>query len=336
MPEERSCLSKFQMTSQIANQSFLVTGGAGFIGSHLVAELLKLGAGKVRVLDNFATGSKNNVQPFLDHPAFELIEGDIRNPETCGLACLGVEYVFHQAALGSVPRSISDPIQTHEVNCTGFVNMLLAAKDERVKRFVFASSSSVYGDSKVLPMKEEDVGNLLSPYAVSKYSNELYAQVFSHQFGIQTIGLRYFNVFGPNQDPGGTYAAVIPKFIKAVINNEKIFIDGDGNQSRDFTYVENVVNANLKAMLTENPDAINTIFNIAVGESYSVNYLLELLCKIEGIQIIPEYRESRKGDIRNSMADISKAERLLGYQPTVRFEEGLRRTWEWGRWREGL
>lgn len=309
--------------TDIADLRFLVTGGAGFIGSHIAEYLLKHGAGSVRILDNLETGFRKNIEPFEAYPGFEFIEGDIRNYDTCARACEGVDYVCHQAALGSVPRSVKDPVTSNEVNVSGFVNMITAAKNAGVRTFVYASSSAVYGDEPNLPKYEERVGNPLSPYAVSKKTNELYADVFFKLYGLKTIGLRYFNVFGPRQDPNGPYAAVIPLFTDGILNNKQVFINGDGEQTRDFTFVENAVQANIRAMLAENEDAYGQVYNIAVGEKFSVNFLYNSVKEILGLQHEPVYREPRSGDIRNSLADISKARQLLGYEPTKRFEDGL-------------
>jgi len=312
----------------ISNKSFLVTGGAGFIGSHIVSYLLENGAKKVRVLDNFATGFRKNLQPFENNSAFELIEGDIRDVATCEKACEGMDHVSHQAALGSVPRSIKDPVTSNEVNVSGFVNMLTAAKDAGVKTFVYASSSSVYGDEPNLPKKEDRVGNPLSPYAVTKKTNELYANVFSDLYGMKLIGYRYFNVFGPRQDPHGPYAAVIPLFVSGIMNQTPVYINGDGEQTRDFTYVDNAVQANVLGMLTENDPAFGEVYNIAVGENFSVNFLYDAIRNMLGSEHKATYREPRAGDIRNSLADISKAEKLFGYKPTQRFMDGLQKTVE--------
>jgi UDP-N-acetylglucosamine 4-epimerase len=318
-------------TKPLENLSFLITGGAGFIGSNLVEYLLKYGAGKVRVLDNLSNGFQKNIKSFLENPAFEVLEGDIRNLETCKQACAGINIVLHQAALGSVPRSIKDPVTTNNVNIGGFVNMLLAAKEQGVKRFVYAASSSTYGDSKALPKVEDNIGKPLSPYAVTKYTNELYADVFGKTYGMEIIGLRYFNIFGPRQDPNGAYAAVIPLFIDAVLKGTSPRINGDGGQTRDFTFVENCVEANIRAALVEDSAAINQVYNIAVGDRTSLNDLFNILKEEAGSNINPEYGPDRAGDIRDSLADISKAQRLLGYQPQVRIREGLQRTLEWFR-----
>ncbi|HEU5053281.1 MAG TPA: SDR family oxidoreductase [Hanamia sp.] len=309
--------------------SFLVTGGAGFIGSHIAEYLLKNGASKVRVIDNFANGFESNLDILRKFPAFEFIEGDIRDADKCREACDGIDFVSHQAALGSVPRSIKDPSTTNDVNVGGFVNMLKASVEKGVKQFVYASSSSVYGDEPTLPKKEERIGNCLSPYAVSKRADELYADVFSKAYGIPVLGFRYFNIFGPRQDPDGPYAAVIPLFVKAIMNNMSAFINGDGEQTRDFTFVENAVQVNIKGILTNNAEAKNKVYNVAVGENYSVNFLYDFIRKYLNSDIQPVHREPREGDIRNSLADISRAKILLGYQPTTKFESGLIKTIEY-------
>ena len=313
-------------TKDISEKSFLVTGGAGFIGSHIVEYLLANGAGKVRVLDNLATGSINNVNLFSDHPQYEFMEGDIRDATTCAKACEGINYVSHQAALGSVPRSVKDPVTSNEVNVSGFVNMITAAKDAGVTMFVYASSSSVYGDEPNLPKTEARTGNLLSPYAVTKAANELYAAVFSNLYGMRVAGLRYFNVFGPRQDPNGPYAAVIPLFVSGILKKEPVYINGDGAQTRDFTFVENAVQANVRAMLTDNEAACGQVYNIAVGQNYSVNFLYQSICELLGADLAATYREPRAGDIHDSLADISQAKQLLGYAPTRQFIDGLATT----------
>lgn len=318
-------MSKFHH-KDLSQSHFLVTGGAGFIGSHIVAYLLQHGAAKVRVLDNLMTGFQHNIDLFKDHPSFEFIKGDIRDYETCVKACEGIHYVTHQAALGSVPRSIKDPVTSNEVNVSGFLNMLTAAKNAGVLSFIYASSSSVYGDEPNLPKVEDRVGNPLSPYAVTKKTNELYAQVFADLYGTKVIGFRYFNVFGPRQDPDGPYAAVIPLFVSGIINNTPVYINGDGEQTRDFTYVENAVQANVRGMLTDNDAAFGQVYNVAVGENFSVNFLYNVIREQLGLEHQPTYREPREGDIRNSLADISKAQNLLGYQPTQRFLDGLTQT----------
>lgn len=316
-------------TSDLSNTTFLVTGGAGFIGSNIVEYLLKYGAKKVRVLDNLATGRIENVNLFKNNPAYEFIKGDIRDLETCRKACDGIDYVSHQAALGSVPRSIKEPQNTNDVNVGGFVNMITAAKDAGVKKFVYASSSSVYGDEKSLPKVEEKIGKQLSPYAVSKYANELYADVFYKTYSLQIIGLRYFNIFGPRQDPNGQYAAVIPLFVSKIMSRNEVYIDGDGEQTRDFTFVDNAVQANVRAMLTDNTEAAGKVFNIAVGENFSVNQLYNNIGKLLGSDHKPTYRDTRPGDIRNSLADISKAQTLLSYNPQFNFDKGLALTVEY-------
>jgi len=319
----------------LSNYSFLVTGGAGFIGSNLVEYLVHYGVKKVRVFDNFSTGFRHNIEEFFSRPGFELIEGDIRNLESCHQAAKGMDYILHQAALGSVPRSINDPVTTNEVNISGFLNMLVAAREAKVKRFVYAASSSTYGDSKELPKVEDVIGKPLSPYAVTKFVNELYADVFSRTYGIDCIGLRYFNVFGKKQDPNGAYAAVIPKFAIQLMKHESPVINGDGEYSRDFTYIENAVQANILAALTHNPKALNTVFNIAVGERNTLNqlsnYLIELLSKfdpaIQNIEV--KHGPARVGDIPHSLASIEKAKSLLGYNPMINCKKGLELAINW-------
>ncbi len=322
-------MSNIFHTKDISKDSFLVTGGAGFIGSHLAEYLLIHGAKKVRVLDNMANGFEKNISILKKYAAFEFIEADIRNAEACNLACDKIDYVSHQAALGSVPRSIKEPLYFNEVNVGGFVNMLKAAVDNKIKQFVYASSSSVYGDEPTLPKQENKIGNCLSPYAVTKKTNELYAQVFSDVYGINCIGFRYFNIFGPRQDPDGAYAAVIPLFVKGIINESPVYINGDGEQTRDFTFVDNAVQVNIKGMLTENKDALKKVYNVAVGEKFSVNYLYNSCKEFLNSNWEPTYREARAGDIRNSLADISLAQNFLGYQPTKKFEDGLTETIEY-------
>lgn len=307
----------------ISKSSFLITGGAGFIGSHIVEYLMLHNAGKVRVLDNLITGRYSNIERWENHPNFEYIEGDICDTATCLKACEGIDYLSHQAALGSVPRSIKDPARTNNINVDGFLNVMIAAKDKKIKKVVYASSSSVYGDEPNLPKVENRTGSPLSPYAVSKATNELYAKVFGTTYGMKIIGLRYFNIFGPRQDPNGPYAAVIPIFIDKLNRDVGVFIDGDGEQTRDFTFVENAVQANMKSMLCENDNAFGEVYNIAYGENYSVNYLYEAIKEGVGSSKNPTYRESRKGDVRNSLADISKAEKLLKYKPLFSFKDGL-------------
>ncbi|WP_299702433.1 SDR family oxidoreductase [uncultured Pontibacter sp.] len=315
-------------TAELSQSTFLVTGGAGFIGSNIVEYLLRYGAGKVRVLDNFSTGSHANIEEFRSNPAFELMEGDIRDLDTCKRALEGMDYVSHQAALGSVPRSINDPITSNDVNISGFLNMLVAARDAGVKRMVYAASSSTYGDHPGLPKIEDQIGSPLSPYAVTKYVNELYASVFSKTYGFHTVGLRYFNVFGPKQNPKGPYAAVIPLFIEAALENKTPYINGDGETSRDFTFVENAVQANVKAMLAEGI-AEHEVVNIAFGERTTLNQLWNRITEIAGITLSPEYKEERKGDVRHSLADISKANNLIGYAPAFSVLVGLGIAYNW-------
>jgi UDP-N-acetylglucosamine 4-epimerase len=316
-------LNNLYHNKNLDQYSFLVTGGAGFIGAHIAEYLLKNRAKKVRVLDNLVNGFKNNINILSQYTGFEFIEGDIRNTDVCDEACTGMDYVSHQAALGSVPRSIKEPSYTNNVNIGGFVNILKAAVDKEVKQFVYASSSSVYGDEPTLPKKEERIGNCLSPYAVTKRANELYAQVFADVYKIPVIGFRYFNIFGPRQDPDGPYAAVIPLFVKGIIKKIPVYIYGDGEQTRDFTFVENAVQMNIKGMLTENNEAINKVYNVAVGEKFSVNYLYNAVKERLQSNHQATYKEQRQGDIKNSLADISLAESLLNYTPTKQFKEGL-------------
>lgn len=312
--------------------NILITGGAGFIGSNLVAHLLqKQEVQKVRVLDNLATGSLKNVEEFEKHPKFEFLQGDIRNFSDCTTACEGMDLISHQAALGSVPRSINDPLTTNEVNITGTLNIFAAAKEKGIQRVVYAASSSTYGDHPGLPKTEDTIGNPLSPYAVTKYVNELYAKVYANVYGLQTIGLRYFNVYGPKQNPAGPYAAVIPLFIKAVLNNEPPIINGDGEHSRDFTFVGNAVQANDQALFTSNSAAVNQVYNIAVGEQTSLNQLFEMIKEVAGSDLAPKYGPERKGDVKHSLADISKARTLLNYNPSITVKEGLKATFEWYR-----
>lgn len=319
---------------KITRKKVLVTGGAGFIGSNLCADLLEAG-NQVVCLDNFSTGKRKNIEPFLQNKNFELITGDIRNLEDCRKAVEGVEIVLQEAALGSVPRSLNDPLTTNEVNVGGFLNMLVAARDAKVKRFVYAASSSTYGDSKSLPKTEEIIGKPLSPYAVTKYVNELYAHVFGLNYGMELIGLRYFNVYGRNQDPDGAYAAAIPKFIKLFMEHKSPLINGDGTNSRDFTYIDNVIRMNHLAALTDNKKAIGEVFNTAVGERADLNQLTELLKKylsefdpeIASIKI--QYGPERAGDIPHSLASVEKAKSLLGYKPSHTLEQGLKESVRW-------
>lgn len=315
-------------TKDLSNANFLITGGAGFIGSHIAAYLLKNGAAKVRVLDNMVNGFETNLSLLRQYAAFEFIEGDIRNEETCQQACAGINYVSHQAALGSVPRSIKEPVYFNEVNVGGFVNMLKAAVDNKVNQFVYASSSSVYGDEPTLPKQENRIGNCLSPYAATKKTNELFGQVFADVYGIKLMGFRYFNIYGPRQDPDGAYAAVIPVFVKGIMKQLPVYINGDGEQTRDFTLVDNAVQINIKGMLTDNPEAVNKVYNVAVGENFSINYLFNACKEYLQSNFEPTYREPRAGDIRNSLADISLAKNLLDYQPAKNFNDGLIETIE--------
>jgi UDP-N-acetylglucosamine 4-epimerase len=310
----------------------LITGGAGFIGSNLAAHLLERGdVTMVRVLDNFATGNMKNIDEFMNHPKFEFIEGDIRNYESCLKAAEGVDLISHQAALGSVPRSINDPLTSNEVNVTGTLHIFNAAREKNIRRVVYAASSSTYGDHPGLPKVEDRIGNPLSPYAVTKYVNELYARVFSNIYGLELIGLRYFNVFGPKQNPQGPYAAVIPLFIKSVLDNEPPLINGDGEHSRDFTFVGNVVHANEKALFTTNAKALNEVYNVAFGEQTSLNQLFEMIKEVAGSDLAPKYGPERKGDVKHSLADISKARQLLEYDPGISIRQGMKITFEWYR-----
>ena len=312
----------------------VITGGAGFIGSNLCEYFIGKGY-EVVCFDNFATGHLHNLNTVINNPNFKLIEGDIRNYEVCQKSVQGADYVLHQAALGSVPRSIKDPITTNEVNVSGFLNMLTAARDAKVKRFVYAASSSTYGDSEGLPKVEEVIGKPLSPYAITKYVNELYAEIFSKSYGIQTIGLRYFNVFGRKQDPNGAYAAVIPLFVKQLMKHESPVINGDGNYSRDFTYIDNVIQMNELAMLTNNPEAINTVYNTAYGDRTTLTQLVLLLKdnlaqfdpKIAEVEVI--YGPNRAGDIPHSLASIDKAKNNLGYNPQYSIEKGIKEAVSW-------
>ena len=331
-----------QLQRRLANESrgWLVTGVAGFIGSNLLETLLKLNQ-RVVGLDNFATGHRHNLDQVrqavtaAQWDKFRFIEGDIRDLETCQNACKGVEYVLHQAALGSVPRSLQDPITTNATNIDGFLNMLVAARDEGVKRFVYAASSSTYGDHPALPKVEDVIGKPLSPYAVTKLVNELYADVFARAYGFRTIGLRYFNIFGPRQDPAGAYAAVIPKWISAMISNSPVLINGDGETSRDFCYIANAVQANLLAATAEGEEAANQVYNVAVGDRTSLNQLFEVLRSSLAVRFAhlqgfaPVYQDFRAGDVRHSLADIEKARTLLRYEPSHRIGDGLREALEW-------
>lgn len=319
---------------KITNCTILVTGGAGFIGSNLCEVLLEQ-QNKVICLDNFATGKRENIESFLENSNFTLIEGDIRNLEDCKKAAENVDFVLHQAALGSVPRSIADPITTNDVNTSGFLNMLVASRDSGVKRFVYAASSSTYGDSESLPKVEDTIGKPLSPYAITKYVNELYADIFKKTYGLDTIGLRYFNVFGRRQDPNGAYAAVIPKFVSQLINHESPVINGNGNFSRDFTYIDNVIQMNLLALGVDNTKALNTIYNTAFGERATLNELVKTLKQLLGTydKEIPsieiKYGAVRNGDIPHSLASIEKAKELLNYNPKYSLQDGLQEAIQW-------
>lgn len=338
--ENRSIYRQVRENLENSQKNWLVTGAAGFIGSNLVEELLGLGQ-KVTGLDNFSTGKQANldeIEKTVGAEAwknFRFIKGDIRDLSTCNEACSGIDYILHQAALGSVPRSIENPIATNESNVTGFLNMLVAANGAKVKRFVYAASSSTYGDHPGLPKVEDIIGNPLSPYAVTKYVNELYAKVFSRTYGIETMGLRYFNVFGKRQDPDGAYAAVIPKWFKALLNNEDVYINGDGETSRDFCYIENAVQANILAAMTENPEAVNQVYNVAFGQRTSLNGLFEILKSITSkfnpgsSCAAPVYRDFRAGDVKHSLADTGRASGLLGYSPSHDVLSGLKEAAEW-------
>ena len=312
----------------------LITGGAGFIGSNLCEYFLSKGY-QVKCLDNFSTGHRHNLNGIINHKNFRLIEGDIRNIGDCKMAVEGADYVLHQAALGSVPRSINDPITTNDVNVSGFLNMLVASRDAKIKRFVYAASSSTYGDSQGLPKVEDVIGKPLSPYAITKYVNELYAEIFSRTYGLETIGLRYFNVFGRKQDPKGAYAAVIPKFVMQLMQLESPKINGDGNYSRDFTYIDNVIQMNELAMTTSNPEAVNTVYNTAYGDRNTLNNLVDYLKTYLSIynpaiaHIKIEYGPNRAGDIPHSLASIEKAKTLMGYQPQYSLQEGLKEAVDW-------
>ena len=321
------------MNIQLTKKKILVTGGAGFIGSNLSEALLEMN-NSVVCLDNFATGKRENITHLLSNPNYTSIEGDIRNLEDCHKATKGIDFVLHQAALGSVPRSIKDPITSNDVNVGGFLNMLVASRDAGVKRFIYAASSSTYGDSEVLPKVEDKIGKPLSPYAITKYVNELYADVFSKTYGIETIGLRYFNVFGRKQDPNGAYAAVIPKFVSQFMAGESPVINGDGNYSRDFTYIDNVIQANLLSIVA-NKKAVNTVYNVAYGERNTlndlINYLQDFLsqydAKIKDVKVVNG--PNRLGDIPHSLASVDKAKKLLNYQPEFSLQDGLKEAVKW-------
>lgn len=308
----------------------LITGGAGFIGSNLVEQLLlDERVNSVRVLDNLSTGSLKNIEVFFNNPKFEFIKGDIRDYSTCVTACDKIDLISHQAALGSVPRSINDPITTNDVNITGTLNIFTAAKEKNIKRIVYAASSSTYGDHPGLPKVEDKIGKPLSPYAVTKYVNELYAKVYADLYGMELIGLRYFNIFGPKQNPIGPYAAVIPIFAQALLNNEAPTINGDGHHSRDFTYIDNAVQANILSLFTTNKEAVNQVFNIACGSTTSLLELFRGLKNEAGSSLQPIHAPARMGDVKHSLADITKAKQLLGYTPNVSVEEGLKKTFRW-------
>jgi UDP-N-acetylglucosamine 4-epimerase len=313
----------------LSNFNFLITGGAGFIGSNIVEYLLKYNAGKVRVLDNLSNGYYDNIKDFLSFPNFEFIQGDIRNVETCRKAVIGIDYISHQAALGSVPRSITDPITSNEVNIGGFLNMICCAKNSStLKRFIYAASSSTYGDSMQLPKIEGTEGQPMSPYAITKAVNEMYAEVFSKLYDLHSIGLRYFNVFGPKQNPNNPYAAVIPIFCNSFINNSNPVVNGDGETSRDFTFVENAVQANIKALFYNKLEK-HEVYNTACGQQTSLNEILDLLSKISMNNLKVLYKEERLGDIKHSKASIDKINKQLGYLPKYNFEEGLKIVYNW-------
>lgn len=328
----RSSLSKFMV-----KQKILLTGGAGFIGSNIAEALVEHpGVDKVVVLDNFSTGHEKNISALFKSSKFSFIKGDICDYKTCLEAANGASLICHQAAIGSVPRSISDPLQTNEVNITGTLNVFTAAKEKGIKKVVYAASSSTYGDSQSLPKVEDVIGNPMSPYAITKYVNELYATIYSKIYGLQFIGLRYFNVFGPRQSPDGAYAAVVPLFINALMENKTPVINGDGLQSRDFTYVDNAVEANIKALFCDNPAAWNNVYNIAVGEQTTIKEMFNVLCEIAGVNRQAQFGPERIGDVRHSLADISKAQRLLGYNPVINIKQGLSLTFDWHKHRKGI
>lgn len=322
------------MIEHLQNKTILVTGGAGFIGSNICEELLSNNI-KTICLDNFSTGKRENIEPFLQDKNFKLIKGDIRNINDCHKACENVNFILHQAALGSVPRSINDPATTNDVNVSGFLNMLIAARDAKVERFVYAASSSTYGDHEALPKVEDTIGKPLSPYAITKYVNELYADIFNKTYDLNTIGLRYFNVFGKRQDPNGAYAAVIPKFVQQFIKHESPYINGDGSYSRDFTYISNVVQMNLKAITTQDKKSLNQVYNVAFGERTTLlelttllkEYLSKFDPEIKNVEI--KHRNNRTGDIPHSLASIDKAKKLLNYNPKYSVSEGLKEAVNW-------
>jgi len=313
----------------LSNVAVLVTGGAGFIGSHLVDHLLRQGAARVCVLDDLRTGREENLRPFYQHPRFTFIRGDITDLNTCRRACRGMTHLAHLAALGSVPRSVANPLRTHAVNATGFLNLLTAAREAGIRRVVYASSSSVYGDIPDSAKQEDRTGWPLSPYAVTKSVGEQYARVFGRLYGLETIGLRYFNVFGPRQRPEGPYAAVIPRLLQAALEGFPPELHGDGEQTRDFTYVDNVVQANLRALLTTDPGAYNRVFNVAAGRPISLNALWDEIRQMAGTSTVPQYTDPRPGDVRHSRADLRYSRQVLGYTPQVGLREGLYRTYAW-------
>jgi len=325
---------QYRELKKIQGSRVLITGGAGFIGSNLCETLLNNQL-QVICLDNFSTGKRENIAAFLNHPQFTLIEGDIRNLQDCQNACTGVDYILHEAALGSVPRSIQDPITTNAVNVSGFLNMLVAARDAKVKRFIYAASSSTYGDHEALPKVEDVIGKPLSPYAITKYVNELYADIFHKTYQLDTIGLRYFNVFGKRQDPNGAYAAVIPKFVQQLMKHESPIINGDGSYSRDFTYIDNVVQMNILAMTTTNKDALNTVYNTAYGDRTTLLELTKLLKENLGefdkdiLNVAIKHRENRLGDIPHSLASVDKAKQLLNYSPKYNIADGIKEAVSW-------
>lgn len=318
-----------QYISEIKSSRFLITGGAGFIGSNLAEYLLDHGAAHVRILDNLSTGFEENIRHHYGKENFEFIQGDVAHAEDCEKACEGMDIVLHQAALGSITRSVNDPLTTHKNNATGTLQLFYTAKEKGVKRVVYASSSSVYGDSLKLPKVEGDEGNPISPYAVSKLTTEKYAFAFSGLYDIECIGLRYFNVFGPRQNSKGAYAAVIPNFVEKILNDKSPIINGDGLQSRDFTHISNVIQSNILAAFAKNPEAVNQVYNIAYGESTSVVELCNAIIASSGKDLTPQHGPGRPGDIKDSLADISKAATLLGYNPKVSLEEGLETTLDW-------
>lgn len=323
-------INNTEILDKIKSSTFLVTGGAGFIGSNIVEFLLINGAKKVRVLDNLSTGKIENIKDYLSLENFEFIEGDIQNIETCKEVVEDIDYISHQAALGSVPRSIENPLRTNQVNITGFLNMIVAAKESvTLKKFVYAASSSTYGDSQALPKIEGVEGKPLSPYAITKAVNEMYADVFSNVYGFHSIGLRYFNVFGPKQDPNGQYAAVIPIFCKQIIEGDRPIINGDGETSRDFTYVTNAVAANICSMIKGVTINNHEVFNVACGEQISLNFLVSEINKLANKKLLPIYRSERKGDVKHSLASIDKIKRMLGYEPVTFFQDGISKVFNW-------